>query len=135
VNGPSNLETFMETAPPYWAMGEVYLKSYIGNPKYDHDLLQERSPLFHADALQAPLLVIHGANDARVNRAQSDELVKKLRELHKPVSYLVLPEGGHTLQTQRYRSYLAAVEDFLGRCLGGAIEPPLWWERWSDLEN
>jgi dipeptidyl aminopeptidase/acylaminoacyl peptidase len=135
VNAPADLETFLNTVPPYWKLGESVFISRVGNPRTEHEFLKQRSPLSHAAALTAPLLVVQSANDSRVKREQGDSLVAALRRLKKPVRYLVLPEGGHTLGTWRYLSYIAAVEDFFGRCLGGWVETPLSWERWDDLEQ
>jgi dipeptidyl aminopeptidase/acylaminoacyl peptidase len=87
-----------------------------------------------ADHFLSPLLLVHGVNDVRVNKNQSDLMFSALKKYHKPVTYIVLPEGGHMLLTSRYSSYLTAAEDFLSQQLGGYSEPAQdWSDKWDDL--
>lgn len=90
--GPSNLLSFTESVPPFW---KRFMKLWIGDPEADRDLLVERSPITYVEQARAPLLVIQGATDPRVVKAESDQMVQRLRELGRPVEYLVFEDEGH----------------------------------------
>ncbi|MFT3767355.1 MAG: S9 family peptidase [Minicystis sp.] len=95
--GASDLKSTVESFPPYWAAYATYLYKKFGDPKnpahaqYQHD----RSPLYFADRIERPLLVVQGDKDARVKRDQSDRIVEALRKRSVPVHYLVLENEGH----------------------------------------
>lgn len=90
--GPSDLVTFVQTVPPSWRRMTDEL---IGNPERDADFLRSRSPITYLDRVQAPLLVLQGANDPRVNRQESDALVQQLQARGLPVEYVVYDHEGH----------------------------------------
>ncbi len=90
--GPVNLLTFASSVPPHW---RPMMKHFVGDPVEDRDLLMERSPLQYLDAVRAPLLVYQGANDPRVVKAESDQLVEALRSRGIPVEYHVDESSGH----------------------------------------
>lgn len=90
--GPSNLVTLTRNTTPSW---KHRMKSWVGDPDEDHDFLAERSPINYIDNIRAPLLVIQGANDPRVPRAESDQIVERLRETGKTVEYILLEDEGH----------------------------------------
>jgi dipeptidyl aminopeptidase/acylaminoacyl peptidase len=92
IFGPSNLITFAKAVPPTWRR---MMKKFVGDPEEDADLLRERSPLTYIDNVKAPLLVIQGANDPRVVKSESDQLVDKLRSLGRTVEYVVFEDEGH----------------------------------------
>jgi len=121
--GPSNLITFIETIPPYWApmIEMMYLR--VGNPNTERDMLIERSPLFKVDQITIPMLVAQGANDPRVVQAESDQVVAAMEENGIEVEYIVFPDEGHGFARpeNRLRFYEAA-EEFLARHLGGRVE-------------
>ncbi|MEN8214267.1 MAG: S9 family peptidase, partial [Pseudomonadota bacterium] len=120
---PSNLVTFTESFPEYWQpFLETTWHRWVGNPavEADRNEMIARSPLFMADRIKAPLLVIHGANDPRVQQGESDRIVTALRDRGKPVEYLVASDEGHGFNGARNRMAMAAaVEQFLARHLGG----------------
>lgn len=124
--GPSNLLTLINSFPEYWKPfleGSWYKR--VGNPEIEADRedLIARSPLFHCDQIQAPLLVVHGANDPRVTQHESDQIVVALREKGKPVEYLVAPDEGHGFRAPNNRKALAvAMEKFLAKHLGGRVQ-------------
>jgi dipeptidyl aminopeptidase/acylaminoacyl peptidase len=109
VIGPSNLITFAKSVPPFWRR---FMKEWVGDPEEDADLLRERSPIQYVDNVQAPLLVIQGANDPRVVKAESDQMVERLRKLGKTVEYMVFEDEGHgfTKTSNRLKSLRAAAE-------------------------
>ncbi|HEX5505060.1 MAG TPA: S9 family peptidase, partial [Thermomicrobiales bacterium] len=90
--GPANLVTFAGSVPPFWRRA---MKELMGDPDEDAAMLRERSPLTYVDAVRAPLLVIQGANDPRVAKAESDQMVERLRALGRTVEYMVFEDEGH----------------------------------------
>lgn len=113
IFGPSNLFTFIESVPEFW---KPVMDVWVGNPERDHDKLVEDSPITYLDGMSKPMLVIQGANDPRVVKAESDQIVEKLRALGRAVEYLVLEDEGHgfTKKENELRVY-KAVADFLKR--------------------
>jgi len=124
--GPSNLLTLIESFPEYWKPflpGSWYKR--VGNPEVEADRqdLIARSPLFHCDQIEAPLLVVHGANDVRVTQHESDQIVTALRDKGKAVEYVVAPDEGHGFRAPNNRKALAvAMEKFLSKHLGGRYQ-------------
>ncbi|MDB6056213.1 MAG: peptidase prolyl oligopeptidase, partial [Verrucomicrobiales bacterium] len=125
--GFSDLRTFMETTPSYW---KPYLPStwyqMIGNPEIREDRveMEKRSPLFRIDKIKAPLLVGQGANDPRIKKKQSDQMVAAMRKGGKEVDYIVFPDEGHGFaRPENNRRFNAAAEQFLAKHLGGRLEP------------
>ena len=92
IFGPSNLITFAKAVPPTWRR---MMKKFVGDPEEDAELLRERSPLTYIENVKTPLLVIQGANDPRVVKSESDQLVEKLRSLGRTVEYIVFEDEGH----------------------------------------
>ena len=86
-------------------------------------LLKERSPLFKADRIKRPLLIGQGANDPRVNVAESEQIVDALKAKNIPVTYVVFPDEGHGFaRPENNIAFSAVAENFLARCLGGRAE-------------
>ncbi|URX62532.1 S9 family peptidase [Luteibacter anthropi] len=126
IVGPSNLQTLLKTIPPYWEAGKVQFYKRMGDPTTEagRQLLQERSPLNKADAIKKPLLIGQGANDPRVNQAESDQIVKAMDAKHIPVTYVLFPDEGHGFaRPENNIAFNAVAEQFLGKCLGGRSEP------------
>jgi dipeptidyl aminopeptidase/acylaminoacyl peptidase len=92
IVGPSNLITFVKAVPPTWRR---FTKAMVGDAEEDADLLRERSPLTYIDNVRTPLLVMQGANDPRVVKSESDQLVDRLRSLGRDVEYVVFEDEGH----------------------------------------
>jgi dipeptidyl aminopeptidase/acylaminoacyl peptidase len=90
--GPSNLVTFARAVPPHW---RAMMKTFVGDPEEDFDFLMSRSPITYVDHIKAPLLVLQGANDPRVVKPESDQMVEKLRSLGQEVEYHVFEDEGH----------------------------------------
>ncbi len=121
--GPSNLLTFIETIPPYWApmIEMMYLR--VGNPNTERDMLIERSPLFKVDQITIPMLVAQGANDPRVVQAESEQVVAAMEENGVEVEYILFPDEGHGFARPENRlRFYAAAERFLSKHLGGRVE-------------
>ena len=126
IVGPSNLQTLLETIPPYWApMMELFAKR-VGDPRTEEGkkLLNERSPLSRVDDIQRPLLIGQGANDPRVKQSESDQIVKAMQAKKIPVVYALFPDEGHGFARPENRlAFYAVSELFLAQHLGGAAEP------------
>ena len=92
VHGPASLETLARSTPPGWA---PTVATMLGDPDQDAGRLRERSPVTYAHQITAPLLVIQGARDPRVPKAESDQIVAGARANHAEVEYLVFTDEGH----------------------------------------
>jgi dipeptidyl aminopeptidase/acylaminoacyl peptidase len=90
--GPGNLVTFAKAVPPHW---RALMKTWVGDPEEDFDFLMSRSPITYVEQMKAPLLVLQGANDPRVVKPESDQMVEKLRSLGREVEYHVFEDEGH----------------------------------------
>jgi dipeptidyl aminopeptidase/acylaminoacyl peptidase len=122
IVGPSNLNTLLKSIPPYWSTFLAIFHKRMGD---DEAFLKSQSPLFKADQIKAPLLIGQGANDPRVNKAESDQIVAAMRKNNKPVEYYVFPDEGHGFARPENRTaFNAASEEFLAKYLGGRFEPP-----------
>lgn len=120
IVGVSNLLTFRRTIPPYWKPLNQMLDEMIGSLETEEELLRAVSPVFHADRIQAPLLVFQGANDPRVNKAESDQIVEALRSRGVPVEYYVRQDEGHGFVGEQNRVWMyRTIEQFLAKHLGG----------------
>ncbi len=116
--GVSNLFTFLQTIPPYWRPMLEMMYEQIGDPEKDKEMLAAFSPALHADRIQAPLFIAQGANDPRVNKAESDQMVAALRQRGIEVEYMVKDNEGHGFANQENRfDFYRAVERFLNKHL------------------
>ncbi len=126
IVGPSNLNTLLATIPPYWEAGKQQMYRRMGDPTTaaGKALLKERSPLTYADRIRKPLLIGQGANDPRVNVAESDQIVAAMQAKNIPVTYVVFPDEGHGFaRPVNAIAFNAVAENFLAKCLGGRAEP------------
>ncbi|MDQ3255573.1 MAG: S9 family peptidase [Acidobacteriota bacterium] len=122
---PSSLITLLETVPPYWEAFRVVFYKRMGDPGTAEGKAQllRQSPLTHAAKIKTPLLITQGANDPRVNKRESDQIVIALRERNYPVEYIVAPDEGHGYaRPVNNMAVLAAAERFLAKHLGGRYQ-------------
>jgi len=125
IVGPSNLETLLETIPPYWAPMVKIFHERMGNPDSEEGLalLKAASPLYKADKITKPLLILQGANDPRVKQSESDQIVGAMKEAGVPVTYVLYPDEGHGFAKPNNNiAYTAITENFLASVLGGRSE-------------
>lgn len=123
IVGPSNLITFMETIPPYWKPIESILWDRVGHPEKDAEFLKSRSPLFKVDQIKKPLLIAQGANDPRVKKAESQQIVEALKKAGKVVEYVEYPDEGHGFARPENRlDFYGRAEKFLATHVGGRFE-------------
>ena len=138
VVGPSSLITLMENIPPYWIPIQDTMSLRVGDPSdpSDRDRLRSQSPLFFADQIRAPLLVVQGANDPRVLQQESDQIVRALRDLGQPVEYLVAQDEGHGFRKEiNALAMTAALERFFADHLGGRYQAEMSPELQAQLET
>ena len=95
VFGVSNWLRTLESMPKWWESQRAALYKEVGDPQADRAFLEETSPLFHADKIRKPLIVIQGANDPRVIKPESDDIVAAVKKNGVPVEYVVFPDEGH----------------------------------------
>ncbi|MDP2130988.1 MAG: S9 family peptidase [Erythrobacter sp.] len=126
IVGPSNLQTLLETIPPYWAPMVKTFHERMGDPNTEEGraLLRAASPLYKADQIIKPLLIAQGANDPRVKQAESDQIVSAMTSAGIPVTYVLYPDEGHGFaRPENSIAFYAIAENFLAECLGGRAEP------------
>lgn len=124
--GPANLASMLESLPAYWTASRDQLYLRIGDPRTPEgrQALRDHSPLTRAGQITRPLLLALGARDPHTPRADIDQVAGALRGRQAGFVYLVYPEEGHELlRPQNRLSFYAVMEQFLGSCLGGRIEP------------
>lgn len=120
--GPTELVKLVEDFPPYWKLEMDLWYRYAGDPakEADRKIMRAKSPLYKAADMTKPLMVIQGADDVRVRKEQSIELVDKLKQYHKNVDLWLVPGAGHGLTAWPLRlTQFRKTEDFLAGCLGG----------------
>ena len=123
--GPSNLITLLDSIPAYWEPARKLFHERMGDPSTPagRAQLERQSPLNAASKIRTPLLVIQGANDPRVNKAESDQIVVALRDRGFPVEYLVAPDEGHGFaRPVNNMAAFAATERFLAAHLKGRFQ-------------
>ena len=118
IFGVSNWLRTLESIPPYWESFREALYQEIGNPETQRDFLIETSPLFHADKIDVPLMVLQGANDPRVIKPESDDIVAAVEKNGVPVEYVVFDDEGHGFskkknQVEGYGRILAFLDTYL----------------------
>ena len=123
--GPSNIITLLKTIPPYWGPIKRIFAIRVGDIEKPEDvkMLEGQSPLNSAKNIKVPLLVIQGANDPRVKKAESDQIVVALRDLGRTVEYMVAPDEGHGFAGRENRmAAFTALEKFFAKQLGGRLQ-------------
>ncbi len=116
--GVSNWVRTLQSIPPYWESFRKSLYKEIGDPNTELEKLRAISPLFHADKIVRPLIVLQGVNDPRVIKPESDEIVDNIKKRNGVVEYVVFENEGHgfTKKANEIRAY-KAILDFLDRYL------------------
>jgi dipeptidyl aminopeptidase/acylaminoacyl peptidase len=126
IVGPSNLNTLLETIPPYWKPMLDLFTSRMGDNRTEEGrkFLYSISPISRVDSIQRPLLIGQGANDPRVKQAESDQIVKAMQQKNIPVTYVLFPDEGHGFaRPENNLAFFAITDLFLAEHLGGRSEP------------
>ncbi|MBL8345310.1 MAG: S9 family peptidase [Rubrivivax sp.] len=122
--GVSNLFTFMNTIPPYWKPFLPKFQDMVGHPERDKERLARTSPALHAERIKTPLMVVQGARDPRVNKAESDQMVEALKKRGVDVPYIVKDNEGHGFRNEENQyEFYGAMEAFLGKHLKPQLPP------------
>ncbi len=126
IFGVSNWVRTLESIPAWWESFRQALYTEIGDPVKDLAMLREVSPLFHADKIKRPLFVVQGANDPRVIKPESDDIVAAVKKNGVPVEYVVFPDEGHGFSKRKntIEAY-GRIREFLDKYLKGAPAPAL----------
>ena len=125
IFGVTNWLRTLQNIPPWWEAQREALFAEMGDPAIDEERLRAISPLFHANNIVKPLLVVQGANDPRVLQVESDEIVEAVREAGTPVEYLLFPDEGHGFRKKANRiSASDAYVKFLDEHLKGESAAP-----------
>ena len=118
IFGVTNWVRTLESIPPWWESFREALYDEMGDPATDAERHRAISPLFHADQIVRPMLVVQGANDPRVLQVESDELVAAARENGAEVEYVLFPDEGHGFRRRENRitaseAYLSFLDEHL----------------------
>ncbi|MCC2547786.1 S9 family peptidase [Hymenobacter sp. BT175] len=125
IVAPSNLITLLNAIPPYWEAGrkQMYARMADPNTEVGKAQLVRQSPLTSAGKIKTPLMVVQGANDPRVNKAEADQIVIALRDRNYPVQYILAPDEGHGFaRPVNNLAMLAGAEKFLAQHLKGRYQ-------------
>ncbi|MFC1703752.1 alpha/beta fold hydrolase [Candidatus Omnitrophota bacterium] len=116
--GPSNLISFLNSIPPYWEPKRDMFRVRVGDVEEDEEMLKQRSPLFSVDKIEIPIFIVQGANDVRVKKEESEQIVEALEKKGIEVEYLVFSDEGHGfMKPQNRLRYYSLVETFLKKHL------------------
>jgi dipeptidyl aminopeptidase/acylaminoacyl peptidase len=125
IFGVSNWLRTLESIPTWWEAQRTALYNEIGDPVKQRDMLREVSPVFHANRIRKPLLVLQGANDPRVLKAESDDIVAAVKQNGVAVEYIVFPDEGHGFSKKKNQiEGYGAMLRFLDKYLKGAGAAP-----------
>ena len=96
IFGVTNWIRTLKSIPAYWEAGRKALYNELGDPySADSIRLKKISPLFHANNIKNPVMVLQGANDPRVLQVESDEIVAEMQKNKVPLEYVVFDDEGH----------------------------------------
>ena len=125
--GPGDLATSFRSFPSYWSNIANRWRRRAGDADHDEKWNRTISPLYHVDQIRTPLLVAQGANDPRVTIQNTERMVDALRTARRDVTYIVYPDEGHGFaRPENQRDFYGRIEEFLGKHLGGRVEP---WQK------
>ena len=123
--GVCNILTLLGSIPAYWETARKFFNEHVGDPENLEDIerLKRQSPLFSADKIEAPLLVVQGGNDPRCKMPESQQIVIAMRDLGRDVEYLVAKDEGHGFLGRENRTaFRVAQEQFFARHIGGRYQ-------------
>ena len=123
--GPSSLLTLLNSIPPYWEPLKRDLYRRVGHPVKEKDFLKNISPLYFVDEIKKPLMVVQGANDPRVKKQESEQIVEAMKAKNIPVYYLLKENEGHGFMNEENQiEFYKYLEAFFARYLGGKTLTP-----------
>lgn len=118
IFGVSNWVRTLKSIPSWWETMRDALYKKLGDPFTSEEYLRSISPLFHAENITKPLIVLQGSNDPRVLQVESDEIVEVVKKNDVPVEYLVFDDEGHGFTKKKniitgYEAILEFLEEYL----------------------
>ncbi|MCQ8185212.1 S9 family peptidase [Parvularcula maris] len=118
IFGVTNWVRTLESIPPWWGSFRDALYDEMGDPATDAERHRAISPLFHADKVTKPVLIVQGANDPRVLQVESDEMFEELRKNDVPVEYVLFDDEGHGFRKRENRieasnAYVSFLDEYL----------------------
>ncbi len=117
--GISNYFTFYDSIPPYWKPFLEEINERWGDAVADRQQMHDTSPVFHVERIKAPLLIVQSANDTRVRRSQSEQMVEELKRYGKEYEYVLIEGEGHALSDEsKMIELMGRIEDFLQKHIG-----------------
>jgi len=125
IVAPSNLNTLLGSIPPYWEQARMLFHKRMGDPNTPEGKaqLERQSPLNHVSKIKTPLMIVQGANDPRVKKSESDQIVVALRDRNYPVQYILADDEGHGFQRPvNNMALFAEAEKFLAKYLKGRYQ-------------
>ena len=124
IVGPAHLRTLLQSIPPYWAPMKKMLTLRVGDVEKDDEINRKCSPFYHADKMVKPLLIAQGANDPRVKKAESDQMVHAMHKVGTTVEYVLYTDEGHGFARPQNRvDFYLRTEKFLQKYCGGRCGP------------
>ena len=122
--GPTDEAMGLRLFPKYWSNIVARWRRREGDVDHDENWNRKISPLYHTDAIRAPLLIGQGKNDPRVTIENADAMVAALRKAKREVTYVVYADEGHGFaRSENQFDFYGRVEEFLAKHLGGRAEP------------
>jgi dipeptidyl aminopeptidase/acylaminoacyl peptidase len=122
--GPADEGMGLRLFPKYWSNIIARWRRREGDVDHDENWNRKISPLYHTDAIRAPLLIGQGKNDPRVTIENADAMVAALRKAKREVTYVVYADEGHGFaRSENQFDFYGRVEEFLAKHLGGRAEP------------
>ncbi len=110
----------------YW--GYLYSSTATANsfPWNNKELYVEQSPLYHADKIHTPLLLLHGNSDTNVPPGESRQLYAALKLLNRPVELIEIDKQDHHIADYKKRIlWQKTILAWFDRYLKGESQ---WWD-------
>lgn len=122
--GPADIKDLMLSFPPYWGPRLTRWLRRVGDVLHDDALNQRISPLYHVTDIRVPVLLAYGTNDPRVKIEEAEDMYAAMHEHQRAATLVIYPNEGHGwARPENIFDFYGRAEEFLGRHLGGRVEP------------
>ena len=109
----------------YWGYTYGETAEYGNFPWSNPDLFVKHSPLYNADKIHTPLLLLHGTDDTNVPTNQSQALYTALRILNRPTAYITFDGENHVIS--KFKNRMAWQEIINAWFAMWLKDEPQWW--------